>query len=371
MSDVVVAGHLCIDLIPGMVHVTQQDMNIPGRLYTTEAMTIATGGAVSNTGLALHKLGVNTALMATVGDDLIGQAICAYLEQHSPALTNYIRKVKEQASSYTIVLSPQNADRTFLHCTGTNDTFGVESINFDEVKSAKIFHLGYPTLLPQLVHNNGAELALIFAQAKAMGAVTSLDMAMPDPNGDMARLAWHDILVRTLPFVDIFIPSIEEMLLLLRRDLFTTWTPHILEQIDRQLLSEMAEEILSYGVAVAGFKMGEKGMYLKTGSQASIERLADSRLKLDAKQWTNQELWQPAFKVNVAGTTGAGDSAYAGFLTSILHGYSPQMALQLACAVGACNVERPDATSGIQSWSETMARVVAGWPALKSDIPGF
>jgi sugar/nucleoside kinase (ribokinase family) len=371
MADVVVAGHICIDLIPGMAHVTRQDMSIPGRLYTTEAMTIATGGAVSNTGLALHKLGVDTTLMATVGNDLIGQAICAYLEQHNPVLTRHVRTIHDQASSYTIVLSPENADRTFLHCTGTNNTFGVASIDFDEIRSTKIFHLGYPTLLPRLVQDHGAELAEIFATAKATGVVTSLDMAMPDPNGTMAQQPWQTILATTLPSVDIFIPSIEEMLLLLRRDLFMAWTPQILEHLDRDLLGEMADEILSYGVAVAGFKMGEKGIYLKTGSRSAVERLSRLSAMLDADTWKDQELWQPAFRVDVAGTTGAGDSAYAGFLTSLLKGYSPQQAIEFACAVGACNVERPDATSGIQSWEATRARIADGWSFVESSIHGF
>ena len=84
--DVLVSGHLCLDLIPGMSHVSVEDMTTAGRLYTIDPIAVSTGGAVSNTGLALHRLGVNVQLMATVGEDLIGQMILLYLRLRDPNL---------------------------------------------------------------------------------------------------------------------------------------------------------------------------------------------------------------------------------------------------------------------------------------------
>src|SRR6185436_13039108 len=184
--DILVGGHLCLDLIPGMNHVSAQDMTIPGRLYMIDPIAVSSGGAVSNTGLALHRLGVNVQLLATVGDDLIGQMILMYLRRRDPKLAELIKVKSGQPSSSTIALSPSNTDRTFLHCTGTNDSFGVDDINFELVQQAKIFHLGYPTLLPHVVEDDGEDLQAIFAKAKATGVVTSLDMAQPDPNGKIA-----------------------------------------------------------------------------------------------------------------------------------------------------------------------------------------
>jgi hypothetical protein len=57
--DAVVAGHICLDVIPDLA--TSQDgfeqRFRPGHLVEVGPAAIATGGAVSNTGLALHKLG--------------------------------------------------------------------------------------------------------------------------------------------------------------------------------------------------------------------------------------------------------------------------------------------------------------------------
>lgn len=359
MIDVVVSGHLCLDLIPGMSQVTADDLTVPGRLYFIDPIQVATGGAVSNTGLALHRLGTTVKLMAAVGNDLIGQMILTCLRQRDPQLAAFVRVKNGQPSSSTIALSPRNADRTFLHCAGTNDSFGVGDIDFELVRSARIFHLGYPTLLPHLVQADGEELVSIYKSAKAVGAVTSLDMAQPDPNSAIAKLNWLTIFKRVLPYVDIFIPSIEEIVLTLRPDEYKRWSPNVLHHIDRSYLRTLADQFLAMGVAVAGFKLGELGIYLRTGGPPAVKRLAS--LPIDMRTWVNTEHWHPAFNVDVAGTTGAGDSAYAGFLTAVLQGFAPYEALRWACAVGACNVEAADATSGIKTWAQTQARLDLGW----------
>jgi sugar/nucleoside kinase (ribokinase family) len=367
--DVIVSGHLCLDLIPEMNNVPLQRLATPGRLIETGPLSTSTGGVVSNTGLALHRLGVNVRLMATVGDDLIGQAIIAHVSARSPELGQSLVIQRGQAGSYTIVLSPKGTDRTFLHCTGTNATFGLANIDFSLLARAKIFHLGYPPFLAQLMKDDGAELKTIYQRAKETGAVTSLDLALPDPNGISGGLDWTTILRGTLPYVDIFLPSIEEILFMLRRRDYDAWQENTLSYLSGPYLCELADELLSMGAVIVGFKLGEMGMYLHTSGSPGLQRL--QRLPLDSATWTNVELWQPAFQVEVAGTTGAGDSAYAGFLTALLRGLNPLEAIRMACAIGACNVEAVDATSGVRTWEETQSRLAAGWPTRPERLPGL
>jgi sugar/nucleoside kinase (ribokinase family) len=127
--------------------------------------------------------------------------------------------------------------------------------------------------------------------------------------------------------------------------------PHI----RRAYLDNLADEILALGVAVAGFKLGEYGFYARATPEAS-------RLPDNLAWWSNQQAYHPAFKVNVIGTTGAGDSAYAGFLAVLLQGLSLPECVQAACAAGACSVEAAGASAGILPWQETLARIQAGWP---------
>ena len=308
--------------------------------------------------------------MANVGDDFLGSAIIAFLKDRDPALAQFIRVKASRASSYTIVLSPQKVDRIFLHCTGTNATFGATDIDYDLAAQGKIFHLGYPPILPRLIVRDGAELADLLRQVYATGTLTSLDTSLPDPDGATSRVDWHKLLENTLPYVDIFIPSLEEILFMLRRSDYDRWRGHFFAEIDRNYLDDLTAELLRLGrSAVVGFKLGEYGIYLRTGERSRFERWAT--LPIDMDEWADRRIWHPAFAVEVAGTTGAGDSAYAGFLTGLIKGLSLNQAARWACAVGACNVESADATSGVQSWEDTQHRLDAGWSALPHRLAGF
>ncbi len=345
--DIIASGHLCLDLIPEMGSVTAEALSTPGRLLETGPIQVSTGGIVPNTGLALYRLGAKVSLMALVGDDLLGQLIIAALRECDESLAQLIQVQPGAYSSYSVVLSPGNADRTFLHYTGTNGLFGAEHIDYERVKAAKVFHLGYPPILPRLIADDGAELARIFQQVKAVNVTTSMDMAMPDPNSASGRADWQAILTNTLPYVDIFMPSVEEIIFMLRRADYDAWGDHILQQLDRDYLYMLAGELLALGAGIVGFKLGEYGLYLRA---AEIE------------------LWQPAYAVDVAGTTGAGDAAYAGFLAAWVRGLPLDECLHMAAAVGACNVEAADSTSGVRTWDETVSRI---WTARPETIPGF
>ncbi|RYG41008.1 carbohydrate kinase family protein, partial [bacterium] len=73
------------------------------------------------------------------------------------------------------------------------------------------------------------------------------------------------------------------------------------------------------------------------------------------------EIWEPCRKVEVAGTTGSGDATIAGFLFGWLQGWPLSECARAATATGAACCERPDATSGVPSWSDLSARLKGGW----------
>ena len=74
--DVVVAGHICLDLTPRFSEESGRNFATllkPGKLIEVGEASISTGGMVSNTGLALYKLGIKTTAMAKVSDDALGR----------------------------------------------------------------------------------------------------------------------------------------------------------------------------------------------------------------------------------------------------------------------------------------------------------
>jgi sugar/nucleoside kinase (ribokinase family) len=364
--DAVVAGHICLDLIPDLSGTSQDGFEQrfrPGHLVEVGPAAVATGGAVSNTGLALHKLGIQTRLMGKVGDDLLGQVVRQVVAAHGGDLVDGMVVDGTANTSYTIIIDPPSVDRAFLHFPGANDTFGAADVRYDVVAEARLFHFGYPPLMKRTFEDDGAQLVEILRRVKALGATTSLDMTLPDPSSAAGRADWAAILRAAMPNVDVFLPSIEEILYMLRRETYEALAREaggVSEEITPALLSELSGELLALGGKIVGFKLGERGMYLRTADRAAIEMLG-AACPSDPGGWADQELWAPCFRVDVAGTTGAGDAAIAGFLAGLLRDLSPERALTAAVAAGACNVETADAVSGVRPWEEMWQRVRGGW----------
>src|SRR5512135_1087880 len=197
-----------------------ETMFLPGRLLDVGPAAFSTGGAVSNTGLVLHKLGIPTYLMGKVGDDLFGQAIRQIVGAHSPHLVEGMIVDKQVNTSYTVVINPPGVDRIFLHCPGANDTFRADDVRYDLLAQASLFHFGYPPLMRSMFEAGGAQLVEILRRARQRGVTTSLDMAFLDASARAGRADWAAILKAALPYVDIFLPSIEEILTMLRRETY-------------------------------------------------------------------------------------------------------------------------------------------------------
>jgi len=365
-ADVVVAGHICLDIIPEIRH-QPSDMNklfVPGKLVDVGAALTATGGAVSNTGIALHRLGASVRLMGKVGKDQFGQAILNILQESGAGLSDGMIVIEGENSSYSVVISPPGYDRIFLHHTGTNDTFESKDVDSSKLEGVRLFHFGYPPLMHKMYTNDGSELESLLRKVKSLGITTSLDLAKPDPNSEAGKADWVRILQRILPHTDLFLPSFEEVLYMLDRAQFNKLEAdhgsNLLGAIEGNMLSSLADRLIGLGAAVVAIKLGEHGLYMRT--TANRERMKElGACAPSSSAWLGRELIIPCYEVQVVGTTGAGDCTIAGFLTAILKGLEPQQAMCSAVAVGAYNVEKADATSGVPRWETVEERLTQGW----------
>jgi sugar/nucleoside kinase (ribokinase family) len=321
VSQVVVAGHICLDIIPEMCGAARLE---PGQLTEVGAAKFATGGCVSNVGLALHRLGVETRLVGKICSDHFGVIIKELIAQYASGLENGLVVCEEGNSSYSVVVSGTHQDRFFLHSPGCNATFGFDDVPFQHLSVASHFHFGYPPLMAKMYSDDGTELSQILKAAQATGMTTSLDMSLPDPNSESGRAPWKTILRKALPYVDYFVPSREELTFMLGDG-------------DHEFLLKTCHE---FGAKTVVLKCGEHGL-----------------VGFDGQEF----MQEPCYKVDVVGTTGAGDATIAGLILGILQGWELPACLQSATAVGACCVEAHDAVSGIRSWQETSLRILNGW----------
>jgi sugar/nucleoside kinase (ribokinase family) len=358
--EAVVAGHICLDIIPQIPATDLKSFFAPGSLAEIGPALLATGGSVANTGRNLHRLGIATSLMGKVGDDPFGQIIQRLIREDDPALAEDMIVAPGETSSYTVVISPPRTDRFFMHCAGANHTFGVEDVPYDRLHDVRLFHFGYPPFMRQMYINEGAGLVEMVRRVKETDTITSLDMALPDPSGPSGQVNWPLVLDRALPYVDVFLPSVDELWFMVNGTMLKPgeWSD--------AMVSDLAQRVLDLGARVVVIKMGDRGLYLRTGPEGAPF--------LNGDGWRSRELWAPCFRPEpLVGTTGSGDATIAGFLAGVLHGQTVEQAVTTAVAVGGCNVEAADALSGVLSWRATQGRVEAGWPraALTVDAPGW
>jgi sugar/nucleoside kinase (ribokinase family) len=355
--EVIVAGHICLDILPDFTqHTPENEMLVPGKLTTVGPATLAIGGAVANAGLALHRLGVSTRLVGKVGNDHLGRLILHMLRESNPVLAEEMLVTQEAGTSYSIVVSLPEVDRVFFHHTGANDVFRPTDLHPEHFRDARLFHVGYPPLLHEMYVDGGQTFVALLRELKAYGLTTSLDMALPDPRSEAGVVNWNDWLSRVLPQVDIFFPTSDEILSMLGYTRDGAYPP-----LSGPLLSEVADRLLAKGAAIVALKLGSDGLYMRTTGE--LRRLAalGKCAPPDLRAWQDRELLVPCFKVNVSGTTGAGDCTIAGYLAGLLQQLSPEEVLNGAVAVGAYSVETPDATSGVPDWASVQDRIERGW----------
>jgi sugar/nucleoside kinase (ribokinase family) len=360
-NKAVVAGHICLDITPVFFARKDKagigDYLSPGKTLLMKDYVIHTGGSVSNTGLAMKKLGADVVLMAKTGRDPFGKLVENILAENS---AEYRLASSDAPTAYTIIIAPPGIDRIFLHNPGANDTFTGDDLDYDAIGEARLFHFGYPPVMRKMYENAGRELVKIFSKVKSAGLVTSLDMTAIDPDSDAGNADWTLILENVLPYVDFFLPSIEELLFMLDRKKYDNFHPGK-TRINRGELDSLSERLHGMGVKGVVIKCGEDGLYYNFAEAESLVKLS-AQAGRDVTEWGGQSGITGAYETGpVHSATGAGDTSIAAFLTAFLAGESLTDCLELAAATGACCVQEYDALSGIMSLDEIKQKIRNGW----------
>lgn len=369
----VVAGHICIDITPvfpkpeeGSGKKSLGQLLIPGKLLHVEQAQVNTGGAVANTGLAMKLLGVDVKLMGKVGEDAFGGMVLNLVKKYG-ASTEGMVVSRESSTSYTVVVAAPGIDRVFLHHPGANDTFTAQDIQEEALADAALFHFGYPPIMKSMYEHDGDELVKVFRKVKAQGIATSLDLAAVDPSSEAGRADWKKILTRVLPYVDFFVPSVEELCYMLDPERFREWNERaeggdVTEILDLERdVKPLAGQCMELGAKVLLLKCGAPGMYYRTASREVLEGIGP-RAELSLEDWADREGFEQSYvPEKILSGTGAGDTSIAAFLTGMLEGRPLKRCLQLSAATGACCVAAYDSLSGLKPLEELERKIDAGW----------
>lgn len=367
-KKIIVAGHICVDItpaIPGKKVSKINELLIPGKLIEVGDATVSTGGAVANTGLAMKILGANVSLMGKIGNDAFGEIVQNVLKKYGAEKGLLISDT--EATSYSVVVAVPGIDRIFLHNPGANNAFYTEDIPEEELADTALFHFGYPPIMRSMYVNDGEELVKMMKKVKAAGVATSLDLAAVDESSEAGKVNWYHLLEQVMPYIDIFVPSVEELCYMLDKERFQEWQERaagkdVTEILDVEKdVKPLAQKCMEMGAKILLLKCGVPGMYFCSASKEALAQIG-GRLNLDIEAWAEKEHFEKSYvPEKVLSGTGAGDTSIAAFLTAMTDGYTPEDALHLAAGTGASCVAAYDALGGLKSFEELKKKIDAGW----------
>jgi len=306
MIDVACIGILVADVIAKPVD------SIPnkGLLGLIDGISLHNGGCAMSASIDMSKIGLETALLGKIGNDSFGDFLKNSLVQNNVNIDGLVTDNKNQTSA-SVVLSDSTGERTFLHYIGANGTFSKDDINWEVIENSKIVFVAGTMLMDTF---DGEHCASVLKKCKEMGKTTVLDTAW-DSKG-----RWMKLLEQCMPYIDVFLPSIEEAI----------------ELSGEKELGKIADVFFEKGVKQVAIKLGCKGCYLRESKNAGGVII-------------------PTYKVKAVDTTGAGDSFCAGFIAGLVKGMTFTDCGRFANAVGAHCVSAMGATTGIKIMKDTLA----------------
>ncbi len=303
MFDIACIGILVADVISKPVDsITER-----GKLRFVDSIKLYNGGCAMSAAIDLAILGSKTAIIGKIGSDGFGGYLKSILEKHA-VNTGGLVVSEGTDTSASVVLVDSGGERTFLHCKGANDEFTDIDVDFNIISDSRIVFVAGTMLMNKF---DGEPCARVLKKAKEMGRITALDTAWDD------SCRWMKVLEPALPYVDYFLPSVEEA-----RELSGETQP-----------SKMADKFFDCGVKHVVIKLGSEGCYCRPERE-------------------HQGIFLPTFETKAVDTTGAGDSFCAGFLHGIAIGKSIEEACVIGNAVGSHCVRSVGATTGIKPYSE-------------------
>ncbi|MEZ6091716.1 MAG: carbohydrate kinase family protein [Pirellulaceae bacterium] len=306
--DCIVCGSCTADILVRPIALDQPV--VAGRLHQVQPIDVSTGGLASNAGIAMSRLGLRVSMLSYTGNDS-WDTIMRERYRNEGVDTSRLLRHETLPSSSTVVMIDANGERSFAHHQGAPRAIDYSMIhsNLHWIASSRMFLIGYYSLLPNLQD----DLADILKSIRDAGCMTAMDAA--GSGGSMQPLD------RILPHLDIYVPSLSE-------------ARHQTSLSDPRAIIETYRACGAMGLL--GVKLGSDGALLQTPDGRFIE--------IDAVPPPGP----------VVDTTGAGDSFYAGLITGILRGLSPEEAGRLAAAAGACCVTELGASAAIKDFDSTM-----------------
>lgn len=277
-----------------------------GHIAFIDELRFTVAGTAGGTVVDCAKLGLRARAVGAVGGDEKADFLLHTLAGFGID-TTAMQRYPSRPTSSTILTIRSNGERPAFHQRGASDDLLITADMYDEVCDARFVHLGGTGLLAAM---DGLPTVNLLRAAKERGRTTTFDLLG-------AKSQTLELVRPALPYIDYFIPSIEEATLMSGLK-------------DRD---EIASMFLDAGAGTCILTMGGEGSYIAS---------RDARFAL------------PAFAIDVVDTTGCGDAYTAGFIAGLKLDWDLERSARLATAASALVATGLGSDAGIESLERTI-----------------
>lgn len=289
--DVLAIGNINIDLSFYVRRSPKSDEEILAKDFT-----LFHGGSAANFAVAVSRLGLRSGILGCVGADTFGEETLSVLRAEGVS-TKFTGRSKMRKTGMVCVVVEEGGLRSMIAYRGANEEL-VRIVKGHVVKE-------HP-LKAGVIQLSNVNKSVLREVLKSKSAIVSLD-----PGGESGQLDVEDI-----EGLDIILLNEAECESLTLLDY------------------EKGAELLSKRIGTVVVKQGDRGVFAKSGRRF---------------------IRQPAFSVEIADTTGAGDAFDAGFIAATCASKSLEDALLWGSGVAALKIQRKGARNGLPYMGELLA----------------
>ncbi|MCK4876513.1 MAG: carbohydrate kinase family protein, partial [Candidatus Heimdallarchaeota archaeon] len=256
------------------------------------------GGSAANTTCNLSHIGLKTAFIGGVGNDVNGEVCLEDMEKHGVDVSGVSVFTEDTTAISVILLTPWGKDSSILAYKGANNLFSEDHIVEEILLSTKCF------VWTSLTSDKGVN-----AIKKCIELTKSVDG-----------------LIAGAPSISIIKNRPEEAISLLRKcDITSMNEEELIALTNEQEVIKGMKKLFDWGLKIVNITFGKEGQWL-----------SDGKIIIKTK---------PP-KVFVEDTTGAGDATMSGIIYGFLENRTLQETAQIASALSAMEIESPGVRVG-------------------------
>jgi 5-dehydro-2-deoxygluconokinase len=309
--DLITMGRSSIDLYAN-------DVGAP--FVEIQSFAAYVGGSPTNIAVAARRLGLETALLTAVGDDLVGDFILHFLQQEGVEIAYIPRKPGRRSSAVLLGIEPPDKFPLVFYRDNCADiALTIDDVRATPVAGARILEVSGTALSAE-----PSRSAAVFAieQARAEGRQVVFDL-------DFRADQWHDprafgaVLRSVLPLIDVAIGTEEEINAVFLED------PAALHVAHSQMTAPEISGDLDANIETI-LRLGPAALVVKRGARGAAVFTAPGEAAIEA----------PGFPVDVYNVLGAGDAFAGGFIYGLIKDWDWYKAARMGNACGAIVVTR-------------------------------